>query len=406
VSGGTFGGITDLTVEPWSAYGAGAGSTWQVSVSQPVYVLVTDQRESEAALSSFTGLLPALEGSAADALNDHEWFYASDVLYYRDDSGTPASSGIQIYRGDGNYAGGADGGAIMCNVAPDSGQTTYENLMLIANRSATQGGAICNNNRAGDALLDNITAQYNVSYDAALKFSNGAEGDVQYCIVERNRAVDPTDTYGTYGGIDFGGNSSVCTAADYQSSTMSWTVVAYNVAQNQCGGVGSLECHDLAIYDSTIVGNVVTDAAGHGQQAKHAGFDYGGNDADVTYTNTIVWGDVGYDSGEIVYGTGGGDLILNFSYSDVRGGAAGITGEDSLSNMQTSTSIPLNDDYTLKCGAAGQDTGTDAHFSGAVADLTGEMVTDGSGGALDSGIDMGAYEIMSCGNAAALLMFF
>jgi hypothetical protein len=64
----------------WSAYGGGQGSTWQATATSQVYNVWQD------------GVFRT-KGSAAATLNDHEWFWASNVLYVRDDSGSSAPEG-------------------------------------------------------------------------------------------------------------------------------------------------------------------------------------------------------------------------------------------------------------------------------------------------------------------------
>lgn len=67
----------------WTAYESGAGFTWQATV--------TDDPNS-----FFVDGVRRFEGSGTDTLNDHEWFFDSGTLYYRDDSGDPDGLGLLI----------------------------------------------------------------------------------------------------------------------------------------------------------------------------------------------------------------------------------------------------------------------------------------------------------------------
>lgn len=65
----------------WTSY---AGNTWQKTgvTTEPVQVFMDDTR--------------LIEGADRDSLNDHEWVWAGDVLYVRDDTGDPDGSGVVI----------------------------------------------------------------------------------------------------------------------------------------------------------------------------------------------------------------------------------------------------------------------------------------------------------------------
>src|ERR1035437_1610685 len=67
----------------WTSYGAGLGSTWQVSEAhQSTIVVVND--------------VIATLGASATTLTNGQWFWASSVLYYRWDAGNPDSVGLIV----------------------------------------------------------------------------------------------------------------------------------------------------------------------------------------------------------------------------------------------------------------------------------------------------------------------
>lgn len=65
----------------WTSY---SSNTWQKTgvTTEPLQVFMDDTRLTE--------------GSDRDSLNDHEWVWASDVLYVRDETGDPDGSGVEI----------------------------------------------------------------------------------------------------------------------------------------------------------------------------------------------------------------------------------------------------------------------------------------------------------------------
>ena len=66
-------------ISGWTDYAPGAGSTWQATLTTECYQVFMDE-------------VKLVKGSGTDALNDHEWYWASNVLYVRDDTGDPDGS--------------------------------------------------------------------------------------------------------------------------------------------------------------------------------------------------------------------------------------------------------------------------------------------------------------------------
>ena len=67
----------------WSAYTTGTANTYQAAAPLQVYFVWKD------------GVFMA-KGASQATLNDHEWYWATSTLYFRDSSGSPATTGVLI----------------------------------------------------------------------------------------------------------------------------------------------------------------------------------------------------------------------------------------------------------------------------------------------------------------------
>jgi hypothetical protein len=208
----------------WTSY---AANTWQkAAVTTQVYTVILD--------GAWT-----TKGSGKDTLNDHEWFWETNVLYFRDESGDPDGTGVVIQAGqranvfNGNTSRdyitvqditfeGSNGRTVRSGGTSD--YMTYEGLTVRFSADSDGGGAIflgptenivrdcvihsiqndgIKLDNTSGALIDGVTI-----YNVIGTNSDGIQGSAATNGIIRNASVDMTGTNSTKGGIIITAGSS------------------------------------------------------------------------------------------------------------------------------------------------------------------------------------------------------
>jgi len=148
----------------WTAYGAGAGSTWQKATvtTEPNQVFVDG--------------VEIVEGSGRDILNDHEWFWVGDVLYFRDDTGDPDGLGIVI----------------------NASQRTYGVIASSRNYVTLDGLTITMTNESGIIQANAVTGTIIRNCTVSLNHNNGVNifGGVSFAASNEDGLIDRCIAYG------------------------------------------------------------------------------------------------------------------------------------------------------------------------------------------------------------------
>lgn len=179
----------------WAAYAPGLGSTWQVALA------------AQARILSVSGIVREL-GASATTLNDHEWFWAANVLYLRDDSGNP--DGVLVEAGQRAQC---ILGASKAYVALSNLRVTMSNTLLsgaIETSTSSQGWVVSDCEvihslegmhiiNTGTAFVVNRTLFEDIWTSGAGFYLGGANAvaTLDYCLFRNNRTNNIRTNSGT-----------------------------------------------------------------------------------------------------------------------------------------------------------------------------------------------------------------
>ena len=171
-------GSTDIS-SGWSVYGGGNPDTYQYATTTNVKVLAMGP--------SITSLTKKTLGTAAATLNSGEWFWVSNVLYYRLAAGETMGT-LHIEASIRNYG------------TQSTSYTSYQDIIV---RYANSYGVYLTGASASAQRIEVYDSSYGI-------FSGGNTNVISYCITARNR------NYGIY--LNFPIGSTVSNSIAYGNS--------------------------------------------------------------------------------------------------------------------------------------------------------------------------------------------
>ncbi|MBN2055325.1 right-handed parallel beta-helix repeat-containing protein, partial [bacterium] len=338
--------ITDNYLE-WNRASSGAGIF--INYAMPTISgnnLIGNQADSEGGAISCYDAAPDIGGGATNYISsNYAGMYGGGIFCYGSGS-SPAIFGNQI---DSNFAGDSGGGIYcMSDAAPTISANTieYNEVMMmmgagIACDSASpviSGNTISSNGMmstmlGGGIACTNSSAPMISGNDLVGNAAADAGGAI-YCsdaspLIVRNTVSGNMAIVGA--GIHVtAGAAPIISVNEIMSNTCSSQgggiavdgasnpVITNNlVAGNLCGsttGGGAMDFRDssvVVVADNTVTGN----------ESDFIGGVYGSYSVDVTFINTIVWGNTGSTVNEVGLDQ---NSTFSFSYSDVAGGQAGV----------------------------------------------------------------------------------
>ncbi len=292
------------TVRAWTSY---AGATWEAALTTECNQVFMDSAR-------------LTEGADRDSLNDHEWVWAANVLYVRDDTGDPdgratIEASVRTY---GIYVDEKD------NVIIDGFTVKYTN-----NHGITVSG--------GSTYLWNCVCTYN--YNINIVFSDAAVA------VTSGQIIGCTASYalvgqGVFIGIDLPGdvniivqscqihhNGSAAGDNGLYLNAASGCIVRYNaIYDNFANGMQlHTQSDDNEIYYNLVFGN-----GQNGLQISVAG----GGDNNLIYNNTFY----SHFNFSILLGEGSGNTFKNNNFHQIRAGwsfPVRVTGGHAVAQDQT-----------------------------------------------------------------------
>lgn len=144
----------------WGAAGVGT-NTWSVAMSTQTNIL-------------FAANVRAVKGSANNTLTNGQWFWASNVCYYRSDAGNPDSIALTIEAGQRNYA---------IDTNSNDGFTIKNVVAQRAN--ADESGIYCHFQPA-NYLIDGCLIQDNYGSGVHINGTTSTPGTIQNCTILNN----------------------------------------------------------------------------------------------------------------------------------------------------------------------------------------------------------------------------
>ena len=288
------------------------------------------------------------------------------------------------------------GGAIICNTADDS--VIIQNCIFTSNKITE--GSTHNNQQGGAIIFDHINGNSSVTdctftscqaaTGGAIKFSNGAEGNVSRC-----KFINNVATATGAGALEFGGNRGVPENA--QTSTLSHCLFDSNEASGEHGsGYGgawkSINRHSVTAFNNTYYNNKAV--KGNGVWARSV---IGDNSSTIFLKNEIYFNG-GTDE---IYANIPATLIVE--YCNIQGGEAACTNTDIYSNnilIDPEFVEPEYGDFHLQITSTCIDAGDNNIYEGIadIVDIEGNEITDQDGNitAIGGIVDIGAYECLLC----------
>lgn len=198
----------------------------------------------------------------------------------------------------------------------------------------------------GDTFISNASnGAADVAAGGAIKFSDGATGNVKNCFFQLNSSSQG-------GAIDFGGISSLIT------STVEYCIFDRNTAIHLDGGAWQ-----------AINGNNVTAKNNiyYGNTSALTGDSVNGYNGTITLRNEIYLSNLVFDStntNELIHSEADG--TLDIQYCNIEGGADAVTAEDTYTNNINSDSLfrsVSRGKFTLKDGSPCLNAGTDVSLT-------------------------------------------
>lgn len=282
----------------WVDSAQGLGSTWKkTGVTTEPRIFLSD------------GIF-LTEGSGKTALNDHEWVWDTDELFYRDDSGDPDGLGITFEGGQRNDCLGMD----------NKNYITVDSLAIKhANGTAGSGGgggAGIRVNRSAGSQIGTIIRNCTIS--------NCSWAGIGMLGMRATRATDMliennTISNNSFFDIASGGASSGAISFVYMSNSI---IRNNTISGDQEHGIRARRVNNCTISDNTCFNN-----GSSGIAVTKTGFV----DADQVSTNNIVERNLCYDNATVdstksnfsyvgANGTPGNNIFRNnISYGGVRG---------------------------------------------------------------------------------------
>ncbi|MGD8499622.1 MAG: right-handed parallel beta-helix repeat-containing protein, partial [Phycisphaerales bacterium] len=213
-----------------------------------------------------------------------------------------------------------------CNI---TNSTAYHGAGLYSvDATGTITGSTIAGNQAFRPLEPNDPTDPNVAIQVGMVFGQGGG---YYCLSSTVEVTDSifagNEATASGGGIYFGGSDqsvlpgggSYLGGSEEPTSFSPWlhnSLVIYNIAGRDGGGISSNWYAEPIISNCTIANNEVTGAVGYG------GGLFCGYDSNTVVIDSIIWDNIGVDGSQIAIGTGAEyeprPSRLNITYSDIQ----------------------------------------------------------------------------------------
>jgi len=305
----------------------------------------------------FSGKLITLESASGAASTTIDGNDAGPVVTFENsETASAVIDGFTITNGFASYGGG-----IYCSGASPTIQDC-----TVSDSSADRGGGIyCNSSSAtvtGCTITGNEATQDWQGGGGIYITGGGSNPTISQCTISSNSAT----------GSDGEGGAIHCSDG---TQTITNCVITGNSSTRKAGAI-YCEASDSEIRHCTFSGNSGT----------HGGVLYP-EDATVTFTNCILWGDISTSDPDYNEIHPGWSSTVTITYSDVEGGYEG-TG-----NIDSDPLFVGGGDYHITSSSPCANVAVDV---GIYTDLDGDGRPDGAG------YDMGADETTSCGSSPTI----